>query len=410
MNRPKPFVNEATTRAAPKKPKATTSKRGRPPSKKNPTTGNTKENVLGIAPGAGEAKAAALKRKIVAAPKPKPKDMKPSYGPLLFSCKERLELLVSPAILKDSSLIPKTSKKAREAAARKVEVVLKDFVDMPLDVILEAKPIDLLNLTRVSKEFRAFFLSRNMISVWKRVLEEAATGDRWFPKCPEDMSLPQFVALMFDKFCMACLNLRGTIEPEFMLRVRLCIGCKKLNLVSGFQIRHRFGVYPDVLLSLLPSSGPTSYSIIHNSISQHDSVGNHKSMLYFQPEVELVRKAYTQSCTEGGERHKKFLVENHAKATRMINIWTGMQESKAERAVLDKKYKRRRRYTRQLSQLYHLTAWTVLFQPESNQHILSHSDNPLCAAHILAKEFPEQLDVAVKPVVHDCRKNRDDAF
>ena len=96
---------------------------------------------------------------------------------------------------------------------------------------------DLLKLCRLSKGSRALFLSKNSAAVWRNVLARVAD----LPKCPQDLTEPQYASLIFDKFCMAsvpsffkisidddaqgCGSTRGNIETQYLLRLRLCQGC-----------------------------------------------------------------------------------------------------------------------------------------------------------------------------------------
>lgn len=62
------------------------------------------------------------------------------------------------------------------------------------------EPLDMLTLARLSKDFRALFMSRSSLSIWRRVLKD--TPD--LPLCPQDLSEPQYASLMFDRHCMVC--------------------------------------------------------------------------------------------------------------------------------------------------------------------------------------------------------------
>lgn len=99
---------------------------------------------------------------------------------------------------------------------------LRQMLDMPLEVILEVMctttsmshhrhadsitmtqicahlhPKDVLNLSRASKDLRAFFLSRNSTSIWKAALANLPG----LPPCPDDLSEPAYVNLMFSLQC-----------------------------------------------------------------------------------------------------------------------------------------------------------------------------------------------------------------
>ena len=102
---------------------------------------------------------------------------------------------------------------------------LRQMLDMPLEVILEVMctttpmshhhhadnvtmtqicahlhPKDILNLSRASKDLRTFFLSRNSMSIWKVALANLPD----LPPCPDDLSEPAYVNLMFSLQCHVC--------------------------------------------------------------------------------------------------------------------------------------------------------------------------------------------------------------
>jgi hypothetical protein len=63
-------------------------------------------------------------------------------------------------------------------------------------------PLDLINLSRVNKEFRATFMSRSARFVWTRVLE----GVPGLPGCPLDMTEPQYASLIFEQHCLVLFS------------------------------------------------------------------------------------------------------------------------------------------------------------------------------------------------------------
>ena len=57
-------------------------------------------------------------------------------------------------------------------------------------------PQELLQLSRLSKQFRAMFASRSAIFVWQTTYYNADLN--WY----EDLNEMQFASLVFDQFCM----------------------------------------------------------------------------------------------------------------------------------------------------------------------------------------------------------------
>ncbi|KAJ8092082.1 hypothetical protein PM082_024322 [Marasmius tenuissimus] len=74
---------------------------------------------------------------------------------------------------------------------------------MPLEVVLEVfrnlNPLDILRLSRTSKDLRRVLLSSSSRSVWQDALRNAGC-----PPIPEDISEPRFAALLFDSICHFC--------------------------------------------------------------------------------------------------------------------------------------------------------------------------------------------------------------
>ncbi|KAF5330284.1 hypothetical protein D9619_006079 [Psilocybe cf. subviscida] len=80
--------------------------------------------------------------------------------------------------------------------------LLKDVVDMPLDIVYEIFgklfPADLLTLSQTSKDLRNILGSRSSAFIWK----EARGNVPGLPDCPPDLSEPQYANLCFRKHCM----------------------------------------------------------------------------------------------------------------------------------------------------------------------------------------------------------------
>lgn len=66
-----------------------------------------------------------------------------------------------------------------------------------LQVCLDLEPPDLLNLSRLTKSFRAVLLSRENRSVWEGAIERV----KGLPSCPPDLSHPEYASLMFETDC-----------------------------------------------------------------------------------------------------------------------------------------------------------------------------------------------------------------
>ncbi|EJC98322.1 uncharacterized protein FOMMEDRAFT_171222 [Fomitiporia mediterranea MF3/22] len=127
--------------------------------------------------------------------------------------------------------------------------ILETLTHMPFDIFCEIashlSPLDLLNMSRTSKQLRAFLTSKGSKSIW-RVARDAVK----LPECPSDISEVQFADLLFSKGCSLC-DSRRTIGLYFRLRMRLCSSCSDNNVVLGSEIEKDFQCDAN-FLNLLP--------------------------------------------------------------------------------------------------------------------------------------------------------------
>ncbi|KAL4252492.1 hypothetical protein ABKN59_002773 [Abortiporus biennis] len=108
---------------------------------------------------------------------------------------------------------------------------LKDLPKMPLDILFELfgymHPMDLLNLARTTREFRALLMSRSSSSFWKA----SRVNVDGLPDCPSFLSEPQYANLVFSAHCHECL--RGNIQTAIWeFRARYCSACKQKMCVN----------------------------------------------------------------------------------------------------------------------------------------------------------------------------------
>ncbi|KAJ3505897.1 hypothetical protein NLJ89_g7170 [Agrocybe chaxingu] len=162
----------------------------------------------------------------------------------------------------------------------------------------EALPVDLLNLARTSRRFRATFMSKTALGVWKRVLERIPD----LPECPKDLTHPQYASLMFEKFCMM----------------------HSYRIYMGFQIQSRVQNAPKEAFSALPGTSDTIGSMLFDDgtdIEPSDEelkCRENKGRSYFVPEAELMIEelASRKTLHNGEEDLKVFLSDNEEIASR----------------------------------------------------------------------------------------------
>ena len=73
-------------------------------------------------------------------------------------------------------------------------------------------PKDLLQVSRLSKQFRSMFASRSALFVWQTVLRNVDL------KCFNDLNEIQFASLLYDKHCMVTFSLLF-IPYQFILMI-----------------------------------------------------------------------------------------------------------------------------------------------------------------------------------------------
>ncbi|KAF9019849.1 hypothetical protein BDZ89DRAFT_958853, partial [Hymenopellis radicata] len=81
-------------------------------------------------------------------------------------------------------------------------------------------PLDLLRLSRTTKDLRALLMSKSSIGVW----ESARLRMEGLPPIIEGLNEPQYANLLFDTHCHNCLK-TPTKRIIWAVRMRLCKQC-----------------------------------------------------------------------------------------------------------------------------------------------------------------------------------------
>ncbi|KAH9915878.1 uncharacterized protein B0H18DRAFT_1124560 [Fomitopsis serialis] len=133
----------------------------------------------------------------------------------------------------DSPSVTETAKTTEERwkTVRGRRGGLKAMLNMPMDIIKEIclllHPRDLLNLSRASKSFHAFFMAKSSAYLWKGCLRTIVG----LPPCPETLIEPAWVSLVFVPVCTVCRKHKApSVHWEFL--ARFCAPCRKQMLFS----------------------------------------------------------------------------------------------------------------------------------------------------------------------------------
>ncbi|KAG8916089.1 hypothetical protein FRC02_004233 [Tulasnella sp. 418] len=128
----------------------------------------------------------------------------------------------------------KTSVKAKKVPVQRSRVAgrLAVLMNMPVDVFAEICshlfPIDLLHLSWASKRLRSILMSKSAKHIWRSARENQLPT---LPPCPDDLSEPQYIALLFTNICQVCGANRAQ-RFHFTMRTRHCASCYKNHTVT----------------------------------------------------------------------------------------------------------------------------------------------------------------------------------
>ncbi|KAF9472579.1 hypothetical protein BDN70DRAFT_886846 [Pholiota conissans] len=137
---------------------------------------------------------------------------------------------------------------------------------MPLDVLFEIlgqlSPKDLLSVSRTNKLFRETLLSSGAKTVWKYALK-----GKGVPECPSDLIEPRWTSLLFGTRCESC-GAKNIQTVDFRLRRRVCVKCRRVNLLVTSKARKVFPDCDEIVLDLIPSTEVGGWTNGRHSSSQ----------------------------------------------------------------------------------------------------------------------------------------------
>ena len=114
---------------------------------------------------------------------------------------------------------------------------LAGLMNMPIDIFTEIAsyllPADIIVLSRLNKFFRGLLMNKSSAHVWHSSMRNV----KGLPPCPEDLSIPHYLNLLFSKNCSMC----GGSAPRRMdeiLHVRFCAQCRPQQVMQFFRAPH----------------------------------------------------------------------------------------------------------------------------------------------------------------------------
>ncbi|KAJ7269374.1 hypothetical protein B0H12DRAFT_1095502 [Mycena haematopus] len=159
--------------------------------------------------------------------------------------------------VKQESSCRATAKDVDEVASKpckyaKIKAKLSLLPSLPLDVLFEIfghlLPLDILYLSRTTKDFRSILMHRSAISIWKASLRQICG----LPECPPDMSQPAWVNLVYSPHCHNCVE-RKVLKVDWLLRIRICETCIP-KLLRGDQHLKSENKLDKIVLQCVPFS------------------------------------------------------------------------------------------------------------------------------------------------------------
>ncbi|KAK7037941.1 hypothetical protein R3P38DRAFT_3182048 [Favolaschia claudopus] len=116
------------------------------------------------------------------------------------------------------------------------------FSSLPLDILWEIFhllwPFELLQLSRITKAFRAYLLDPTNAGIWRSAW--ALCGPE-FPECPPYASMPAWAHVVFEKICHVCnTNLRDDPEVDpvwWEFSARYCPGCVQSHVTKSISVK-----------------------------------------------------------------------------------------------------------------------------------------------------------------------------
>ncbi|KDQ61922.1 hypothetical protein JAAARDRAFT_31411 [Jaapia argillacea MUCL 33604] len=153
---------------------------------------------------------------------------------------------------------------------------------MPLDILFEIfthlSPKDLLTLSRTSHILRSTLLSKNATTVWKRSLANMPGSP---PACPKDISEARWAELLYGATNCHICGAVNIFNIDFGLRHRLCLSCKKTNLVYSARFSKKFPEFDTTILDLIPYATISGWRTFQRSYPPNHKLHNKPPSKYF---------------------------------------------------------------------------------------------------------------------------------
>ncbi|KAI0329843.1 hypothetical protein GY45DRAFT_828154 [Cubamyces sp. BRFM 1775] len=205
------------------------------------------------------------------------------------------------------------SRKARTRGVRKVLEVLNLPFDVFYEVASHLNPIDLLQLSRASKDLRSFLLSRKSRPLWSTVFKNIVPQ---MPACPEHISEPRYAHVVFERTCDAC-GVDRSVKVDYATPVRFCGACWKTNVKKGRVLAQEAGIKKterDEIFCLLPKAGSSGYKPVA-------TLDQRATDVFYEPDFKAVVQRHRQLLrSKEQDTLQGFLDERRELSMRRLNF------------------------------------------------------------------------------------------
>ncbi|KAJ3562951.1 hypothetical protein NP233_g9257 [Leucocoprinus birnbaumii] len=166
-------------------------------------------------------------------------------------------------------------------------------------IIMYLHPQDVLNLSRSTRRLRQLLMTRDARFAWKTSLSTV----EGLPRCPSDLSEPQYANLAFDQHCHVGIGTGNFPQAEadqtisFMkcMPKRWAISCVSLTQTDCWNAWRSFFTM-DQLVLLLPKTIvlPKPETIFLHTVLTKANPGDGGTTLFYRPAVESYLRELTQ--------------------------------------------------------------------------------------------------------------------
>ncbi|KIM49546.1 hypothetical protein M413DRAFT_21747 [Hebeloma cylindrosporum] len=137
---------------------------------------------------------------------------------------------------KEDEVIGEEGSPSKSKRARRYVSLREALFELPIELLQEVfghlEPLDLLHLSRTSKQLREFILNRSSrVPIWQRSFANFVPA---IPQCPHDLTEPAYAELAFGVSCHICSanSKEAEIEIVWGARIRACRACR--NKTDGY--------------------------------------------------------------------------------------------------------------------------------------------------------------------------------